>query len=174
MRRLLLAAVLVGALAIVTPASAHVVPTPSYVTAQEVETITLDSPNERKKPMTSFVVTVPRGLEIVHAHGPAAWQVTFTGSTARWTGASLAPNATASFGIVVDAKTQPGTVQLQAEQRYPDGGVVRWPVSLTVLPANTSPSQNLQLAAVVGLIGVLVIAAVAALAWRKRVGSPAS
>lgn len=174
MRRLSLAALLVGALAVVGRASAHVVPTPSYVSANEVDSITLNSPNERDKPMTAFTVTAPRGVEIVHAHGPAAWKVTFSGSTATWKGSTLAPNATTAFGLYLEAKTEPGTVQLQAQQRYPDGAVVRWPVSLTVLPAKTSPSQNLQLAAVVGLIGVLVIAAVGALAWRRRAGSPAN
>jgi len=173
MRRASAAAAVLAALVCAAPAAAHVVATPAYVTAQEVDTISLDSPNERQMPMTSFVVTVPRGVEIVHAHGPAAWQVTFTSSTATWSGARLARDASATFVVVLDAKTQPGTVELQAQQRYPDGGVIRWPVSLTVLPGKTSPSQNLQLAAVVGLIGVLVIVAVGALAWRKRLSAEA-
>ena len=50
----------------------------------------------------------------------------------------------------------------------PDGGVVEWPVALTVTPATESPSQNLALAGVVGLIGVLVVVAVAMLAWRRQ------
>jgi hypothetical protein len=37
-----------------------------------------------------------------------------------------------------------------------------------VTPATEGSSQNLALAAVVGLIGVLVVAAVAMLAWRRR------
>jgi HAMP domain-containing protein len=37
-----------------------------------------------------------------------------------------------------------------------------------VVPAEESASQNLALAAVVGLIGLLVVGAVAMLAWRRR------
>ena len=55
---------------------------------------------------------------------------------------------------------------LETELLYDDGGVVRWPVPMTVTPAAESSSQNLALAAVVGLIGLLVVAAVAMLAWR--------
>jgi uncharacterized protein YcnI len=173
-RRAWLAAGLLTALVVVSPAAAHVVPQPAYVTAEEVDTISLAAPNERQKPMTGFVVKVPKGVELVHAHGPAPpWQADFAGSTATWSGGSLAPGVTATFGVVLDAKTSAGTVDLLAEQLYPDGGVVRWPISLTVLPSKTSPSQNLQLAAVVGLIGVLVIAATVVLTWRVRTRSPA-
>jgi hypothetical protein len=37
-----------------------------------------------------------------------------------------------------------------------------------VVPGKSSPSQNLALAGVVGLIGVLLVVAVAMLAWRRR------
>jgi len=157
-----------AALGVAGPAAAHVVAQPPYVTAQEVGTISLDSPNEREGRMTEFTVKVPPGVEIVDAHGPEAWQVAVKGSTATWSGGNLAPGATATFGLVLDARTDPGTIRLDADQRYGDGGVVRWPVSLTVLPAKSSPAQNLRLAAVVGLIGVLVIAAMGALALRTR------
>jgi nitrate reductase gamma subunit len=39
---------------------------------------------------------------------------------------------------------------------------------MTVVPGNEENSQNLLLAAVVGVIGLLVVAAVALLAWRRR------
>ena len=54
---------------------------------------------------------------------------------------------------------------------YPDGGVVTWPVDFTITPAAESPSQNLALAGVVGLVGVLVVVAVAMLALRRRPSS---
>ena len=59
---------------------------------------------------------------------------------------------------------------LETELLYESDGVVRWPVPITVLPAEEGASQNLALAAVVGLIGVLVVGAVAMLAWRRRLG----
>jgi uncharacterized protein involved in exopolysaccharide biosynthesis len=70
--------------------------------------------------------------------------------------------------MTLKADRDPGIIELQAEQRYPDGGVVTWPVDFTITPAAESPSQNLALAGVVGLIGVLVVVAVAMLAWRRR------
>ena len=73
-----------------------------------------------------------------------------------------------AFGVTVKATADPGVLAVQTEQRYPDGGVVSRPVSLTVVPAAESPSENLALAGVVGLIGLLVVAAVAMLAWRRR------
>ena len=63
---------------------------------------------------------------------------------------------------------EPGSAALEADQRYDSGAVVKWPVSITVTPAAESPSQNLALAGIVGLIGVLVVVAIAMLAWRRR------
>jgi hypothetical protein len=59
-------------------------------------------------------------------------------------------------------------VQLDAKQLYDDGNVVSWPVQITVLPAAESPRQNLALAGVVALIGLLMVVAIAMLAWRRR------
>jgi uncharacterized protein YcnI len=159
---------LVGALLWAGAAAAHVVATPAYLASGSAESITFDAPNERDDPMTEFLVTVPAGLEIEHAHVVEGWHETVDGSTATWTGGALAPRATAAFGVTLKADREPGVVDLPAEQRYPDGGVVSWPVDFTILPAEETPSQNLALAGVVGLIGVLVVVAVAMLAWRRR------
>jgi uncharacterized protein YcnI len=149
-------------------AAAHVVAMPAFLASGSAESITFDAPNERDDPMTAFSVTVPAGLEIRHAHVVEGWNEQVDGSTATWTGGSLASRATADFGVTLKADGDPGLVQLQAEQRYADGGVVTWPVDFTITPAAETPSQNLALAGVVGLIGVLVVVAVAMLAWRRR------
>jgi uncharacterized protein YcnI len=159
---------LVGALLWAAPASAHVVAMPAYLASGSAESITFDAPNEREDPMTAFSLSVPPGLEIEHAHVVDGWNEEANGSTATWTGGSLAPRDTADFGVTLKADHDPGIIELQAEQRYPDGGIVAWPVSFTILPAEKTPSQNLALAGVVGLIGALVVAAVAMLAWRRR------
>ncbi len=78
------------------------------------------------------------------------------------------PTTEIGFGITLEADVDPGIVELQAEQRYPDGSQVSWPVALTITPEDESPSQNLALAGVIGLIGVLLVVAVAMLAWRRR------
>ena len=157
-----------SALVLAGTASAHVFPTPQFLSSESTESVTLDVPNERNVPMTGFVVTVPDGLEIAHAHPAEGWDEEFDDSSARWTGGSLAALTTTKFGISLRAATEPGEVVLETELLYPSGAVVRWPVPMTVTPAEEGSSQNLALAAVVGLIGVLVVVAVAMLAWRRR------
>ena len=150
------------------PAAAHVVATPPFVASGSSESVTFSGPNERDDPMTAFALTVPAGLEIAHAHVVEGWDESIEGSTATWLGGPLEPQAEIDFGMTLEADVEPGVVQLEAEQRYPDGEVVAWPVSLTITPAGESPSQNLALVGVVALVGLLSLAAIAMLAWRRR------
>jgi len=74
-----------------------------------------------------------------------------------------------TFGLSVTVTAQPGLVDLDVEQRYADGKV-RWPVALTIVPGATdsgSGSSSL-VVGVIAAIGVLVTAAIALLAWRRR------
>jgi hypothetical protein len=158
----------VGLLFFAGSASAHVVAMPTYVPSKGTQAIVLEVPNERPDPMTSFVVNVPSGIEIEHAHPADGWSESVEGSAARWTGGSLPARAQVDFRLTLKADVEPGGVSLDAQQLYGDGGVVTWPVSLTITPPTESPSQNLALAGVVGLIGVLVVAAIAMLAMRRR------
>ena len=157
-----------SALVVAAPAAAHVVATPPFLASESSESISLEVPNERSEPMTSFTLTAPDGLVIEHTHAVAGWDGTVEDGAATWTGGSLAAKATVTFGITLKADVEPGTVTLGAKQGYDSGAVVEWPVSLTVTPAEESPSENLALAGVVGLIGVLVVVAVAVFAWRRR------
>ena len=152
-------------------AAAHVVANPTYLASQSSGSITLEAPNERSAPMTGFTVTAPTGLVIHHAKPVEGWTELANGTSATWTGGSLPPKQTAYFGIALKADVDPGLVELEAKQLYDDGNVVSWPVQITVLPAAESPSQNLALAGVVGLIGVLTVVAVGMLAWRRRASS---
>ena len=158
-----------AALALALPgrASAHVVAMPAYIPSKGSESLILEVPNERTDPMTSFVVRVPSGLEIEHVHPAPGWVEAVDGSTARWSGGSLAAREQVDFRLTLRANAEPGTVDLDAEQLYDDGGVVAWPVTITVTPAAQSPSQNIALAGVVGLIGVLVVAAVVMVSRRR-------
>jgi uncharacterized protein YcnI len=157
-----------SALVLAGSASGHVLPTPHFLPSQSTESVTLDVPNERDAPMTGFVVNAPAGLEIEHAHPADGWEEEFDDSSARWTGGPLAALTTTRFGISLRAEKEPGAFMLEAELLYDDDGVVRWQVPMTVTPAEEGASQNLALAAVVGLIGILVVGAVAMLAWRRR------
>jgi hypothetical protein len=87
-------------------------------------------------------------------------------------GGSLAPRKEVGFRLTLSADAQPGTLDLDAEQRYPDGGIVQWPVTMTITPPAKSPSQNLALAGVVALIGLLTIAAIVMLAPAALTGAP--
>jgi hypothetical protein len=157
-----------SALVIAGTASAHVVATPTFLPSGSSESITFTGPNERDDPMTAFTLTVPSGLEIEHAHEVDGWDETVEGSTATWLGGPLAPEAEVGFGMTLKADAEPGVAELRAQQRYADGRTVSWPVTLTITPATESPSQNLALAGVVALIGVLAVVAIAMLVWRRR------
>jgi uncharacterized protein YcnI len=160
-------AALIG-LAAANSAAGHVIAQPGFVPSGSSESISFSGPNERDAPMTAFALVAPDGLEIEHAHEVDGWNESLEGSTATWTGGSLAPDVEATFGATVRAVAEPGVVQLSAEQRYDEGAVVRWPVAITITPAEDSPSQNLALAGVVGVIGVLVVVAIAMVARRRR------
>lgn len=157
-----------SALALAGTAAAHVVATPAFVASGNSESIAFSVPNERDTPMTAFSVTAPPELAIERAHEVEGWDEQLDGSTATWTGGSLGMNEEIEFGLTLRADVEPSFVELQARQRYADGGVVRWPVALTITPEAESPSQNLALTGVLGLIGVLIVVAVAMLAWRRR------
>jgi uncharacterized protein YcnI len=157
-----------SALILADPAAAHVVATPTYLPSESSESITFEVPNERATPMTEFTVTAPSGLVIHHGNPAAEWTGVADGTSATWTGGSLPPKQTERFGILLKADVDPGLVQLDAKQLYDDGSVVSWPVQITVVPAAESPRQNLALAGIVAFIGVLVVVAIAMLAWRRR------
>ena len=152
-------------------ASAHVVATPGFLPSGSSESITFSGPNERDDPMTGFTLSVPAGLEIEHAHEVTGWDESADASTVTWNGGPLSTDAELGFGMTLKADAEPGVVELQAQQLYADGSVVSWPVALTITPAKESSSQNLALAGVVALIGVLAAVAVAMLARRRRTGS---
>ena len=157
-----------SALLFAGPAAAHVIASPAYLSSESSESISFEAPNERVDPMIEFAVTAPPGLAIEHAHPVEGWTGTVEGATATWSGGSLASGAIATFGVTLKANAKPGLIELMTEQRYADHGVVKWPVVLTITPAAESPSQNLALASVVGLIGVLVVVAIAVLVWRRK------
>ncbi len=142
--------------------------TPTFLASKSSESIAFEVPNERSEPMTRFTLSPPDGIEIEHAHPTEGWDGTIEDGAATWTGGSLAASAVTRFGATLKAETEPGVATVAARQGYDSGAVVEWTVPLTVTPAAESPSENLALAGVVGLIGVLVVVVVAMLAWRRR------
>ena len=159
---ILLGALSALALAFPHAASAHVVATPPFVPANDTATVSLSTPNERSAPMTGFRVTVPSGFVIEHAHQAAGWKSGLEQSTATWTGGIT------EFAVQLKTPGEPAPAELVAELLYTGGDVVRWQVPLTVTPAEETPSQNLALAGIVGVVGLLAFAGVVALAWWRR------
>ncbi len=148
-------------------AGAHVAATPTFVASEGSSSIAFAGPNERAAPMTGFSITVPSGLRIEHAHEVEGWTESIEGSTATWSGSSLGPEAVTAFGATIGADTEPGVVDVIARQLYADGNDVRWTVPITIAPPEKTPAQNLALAGVVAFIGVLLVVAIAMLAWRR-------
>src|SRR5262245_26931930 len=163
-----------AALVLAAPAAAHVVATPPFLASKSSGSIAFEAPNERSDPMTSFTLSAPDGIVIEHAHPADGWVGTVEDGAATWTGGSLVAGQTTDFRATLRADTEPGVVTLTATQSYDSGAVVEWPVTLTVTPAAESPSENFAVAGVVGLIGVLVVIAIALLARRRRPPSRAT
>jgi hypothetical protein len=156
-----------SALALATAAHAHVVATTPYVDAGATSELSLEVPNEREQAMTGLHVSVPADFRVVAASGPAGWQSEVERASVSWSGGRLEPASLTTFALTIEAPAAPGPASLSATQRYPGGATVRWPVAITVLPAEEQ-SQQLGRALVVGLVGLLVLGAIGILVWRRR------
>jgi len=152
-------AITLAALVATAPASAHVEIAPPYIAARDTANLRLTGPNERDEPMTGFSVTVRHDFRIVAARSAAGWLGEVRGARAIWRGGSLAPEAEATFTLEVEAPSGPGPAQLEAVQRYPGGDVVTWDVGLTVTPEPEASSQNLGLAVLTAVVGLVVLSA---------------
>lgn len=164
------AAFALAALAVLVAAESargHVFPTPTYVATGSTSAIELSVPNERRVAMTAFEIRVPEGLVVAGVPPVDGWVASATARAARWTAGSLPPFATAAFAIELDVTGEPGTVVLDAVERYRDGRSVRWPMTLAVIPPADEPSQQLGVAVVVGVAGLLGLTIAAALLWRR-------
>ena len=159
------------ALALVTPARAHVVARTPYLYASTASEVELEVPNERDAPMTGFHVTVPADFRIVSAEPNGDWLPEVTSTSVFWAAGVLPPHTQTTFRLTVEAPSGPGETSFTALQHYANGAIVQWPVTLTVLPAD-QPSEQLGRALVVGIAGLLVLAAIGFLAWRRRGTSP--
>jgi hypothetical protein len=154
------------ALVLATPAEAHIGATPGFLEADGSGDVSLTVHNDRQVTMTELAVTVPAGLRIDEVGDVTGWTASTEGQVATWAAGSLAPAQGETFDLVLHASTEPGTVVLQAVQRYPDGESTEWDVPLTVIPADEA-SSSFWVYAVVA-VGLLLAAAGVVLAWRRR------
>jgi hypothetical protein len=159
-----------SALILTGAAAAHVTVTPHFIAAGGTAKLRFAMPNELDRPMTGFRLLVPGDFRIVAADSGEGWSADVQGHRVTWTGGGLDPAAETTFDVELEAPTAPGTDNLEAEQLYPGNRAVPWGVELTVIPASEEPSQNLRLAAVIALVGLLVLSGLG-LAFFKRTRS---
>jgi hypothetical protein len=150
----------VTALVLPGRADAHVTIDPTYVEAGTTSTIRLETPNERPPHATvSLVIHAPPGVAFSAETPPPGWKLTAQTTRVEWSGGRITGVRTVAFPIRVLARTRAGNQIFRAVQRYDDGQEVRWPATLSVLPAegDKAPSQHLGRALAAGAAGLLVL-----------------
>jgi hypothetical protein len=161
-----------AALALPVGAFAHVTIAPSYVDQNTNATLTFETPNERAPHATvSLTIEAPPGIALSRAAPPAGWNVDVTTTRARWSGGRIRGTTTVGFPVHVLARTRPGSQVFRAVQRYDDGRQVKWPATLSVLPATTAEAAShggVGRSLALGVVGLLVIAGSALVVWRLR------
>ena len=150
------------ALASAAGAHGHIGVSPGLLVVGNTQTLTLSVHNDLDRPMTGLALVAPPDLRIVGAETEPAWQSVVEGDTVTWTGGPLAPNTGAAFALdmAVDEAAAAGPVQLQADQLYPNGGKLPWPVAVTVVP----PEGDSQLVTWAIVAGIFVLATAAIIA----------
>ena len=152
-------------------ASGHVVPVPQFLATGAVTTVSFAVPNERPEAMSGVTVSVPAGVRIVRAHPSPGWAETLDGSTATWRGGPLAHLTVETFRLDVDVSARPGPITLNTRELYPSGATVDWPATLTVVPGpddEQPESVGWGLIAAIAGVGLIFIAGLAVLAWRRK------
>ena len=133
---------------------------PTYVEADTTSTISFETPNERPPHATvSLAIAAPPGVAFSAADPPPGWKVDVQTTRVQWSGGRIEGRRTVAFPIRVLARTRAGNQTFRAVQGYDDGQEVRWPATLSVLPAegDKAPSQHLGRALAAGAAGLLVL-----------------
>jgi hypothetical protein len=149
-----------AALVLAGRADAHVTISPTYVEADTTSTIRFETPNERPPHATvGLVIDAPPGVAFESAPVPPGWKLDVQTTRVRWTGGRIEGVRTVAFPIRVLARTRAGNQIFRAVQSYDDGQQVRWPATLSVLPAegDKAPSQHLGRALAAGAAGLLLL-----------------
>ncbi len=136
---------LVCLFAFASSAFAHIGVTPGLLVVGDTQTLILTVHNDLDRPMTGLTVSAPSGVRIGLGDVADEWEAIVENETATWTGGPLAANTGTTFEVelAVDPSTPVGPVQLDAEQLYPNGGSLPWPIPLTVIPENMVGESSL-------------------------------
>jgi len=151
-----------GALvALVVPAlgDAHVTVLPAYLEKGQRTTLVFSAPNERPPHrVTRLTVTFPAGIDLLPTEAPAGWTLDLASGRATWRGGTTRPHQIGRFDLDARTSLEPAGVTLEAVHVYDDGGLVRWTIPLTILPAVHAPKQHFVGALIAGVVGLVVIA----------------
>jgi hypothetical protein len=170
-RGLVLALATAFALSVPVAALAHVTIAPSYVEANTTSTITFETPNERPPHATiSLTIEAPPGVALSRVAPPHGWTLDLTTTRARWSGGRISGTSTIGFPVRVLARTQAGDQTFRAVQGYDDGQSVRWPATLSVLPASGAhaASHHWGRAFAAGVAVLVILAGSVLVLWRLR------
>lgn len=134
-----------GALALCSPAAAHITMNPPEAAADSFARFDLRVPNERGVPTVKVTVRLPEGLTFVGFQPKPGWKrtvviakldkpVTAEGETVTeriaqvtWSGGTIGPGEFDEFGISARVPNTPGKeLVFPALQTYAGGDVVRW------------------------------------------------
>jgi uncharacterized protein YcnI len=136
MKRIALAAVAAGALAVAAPAGAHVTLQPKEVPADGFTRLDVRVPTERDDASTTKVrLKFPPGFEFASYEPVEGWTVKVVRAGKRVGevviaaagGAGIAPGQFRDFGLSLRMPDRPGaTLTFKALQTYDSGEVVRW------------------------------------------------
>jgi len=148
---------------------AHIGVTPGLLVVGDTQTLVLTVHNDLDGPMTGLSVAAPGGIRIGLGDVGQKWEAIVENETATWMGGPLAANTGTTFEVelAVEDATLVGPVQLQAEQLYPRGGSLPWPISVTVIPARADSSQRLTWA-IVGALALFATVGIGLRALRRR------
>ncbi|HEY1315692.1 MAG TPA: DUF1775 domain-containing protein [Gaiella sp.] len=133
---------------------------PTYVEADTTSTIRFETPNERPPHATvSLTIDAPPGVAFSRENPPPGWRVDVRTTHVEWSGGHIEGVRTVAFPVRVLARTRAGNQIFRAVQRYDDGQEVRWPATLSVLPAegDKAPSQHLGRAIAAGAAGLVLL-----------------
>jgi hypothetical protein len=144
--------------------------TPPFLVADAPTRLSLAVPNERKRPMTSFAVTLPVDFILVSAEPMENWRPTTHGQTISWRGGALAPSDETAFAVTVQATGGPGIVRLKAEQGYA-AGIVRWTPEVTVIPGATATGGSNGWALLMVFLSIVALSAAIAVARARKARS---
>jgi hypothetical protein len=166
LRKALVLASALAALAAPEAALAHVTVSPPFVEAGARTTLAFAAPNERApRLVTRLTVRFPNGIRLSAVSPPSGWTVEVAAREVVWSDGRVGPQEVQTFRVAATADLAPGTVTIDAVETYDDGGHVRYRITLTVLPERAAPREHLWPALLAGVAGVVAIGG--ALTWLR-------